>query len=363
MILYLVIGICFVTSVVFVHHNSSFYNRTIAKVVTTNIEGQTVVTDLHNNEDQIFTQTIEAVIENGQDKGKVIQLTNKYSLSGAYDQEYRVGNKLFVSVDQLANENGEVTGDILDVKRDSYVLLVGWLFIFTLLLVGKRRGFFSMISLAVNATLMYVALDVYVNHDINLLWICSLLVILFTVISLLLLNGLNEMTYAAITATLLGIFLSLFITYVVVKATSGSGLRYEEMQFLTRHYEAIFMAGLFIGSLGAVMDIAITISSSIFGLYEKNPTIRAKDLTKSGMAIGKDVMGTLTNILFFVYASGSIPSMILYLKNSSALGFTVSMNISLELARALAGGIGIVLTIPIAVYTSVFFVNRKRHRL
>ena len=108
------------------------------------------------------------------------------------------------------------------------------------------------------------------------------------------------------------------------------------------------------------MDIAITMSSSIFGLYEKNNDISVKALRTSGMEIGKDIMGTMTNILFFVYISGSIPMLILYLNNGSPLAFTFTMNLSLEVARALAGGIGIVLAIPISLYTSIFFVNRKR---
>ena len=221
-----------------------------------------------------------------------------------------------------------------------------------------------MISLVVNAALMSFALDIYVISSYkSLVFICSILVILFTVISLLLLNGVNEMTYASITSTLLGIFLTLGVMYAVVHFTNGNGLRYEGMQFLTRPYEIVFMAGLLIGSLGAVMDVSITISSSLFGLYEKNEKISLTVLRKSGMDIGRDVMGALTNILFFVYAAGSIPSMILYLKNASPLGFTLSMNLSLEIARALAGGIGIMLTIPIAVYTSIYFINQKRKRI
>ncbi|UOQ46410.1 YibE/F family protein [Halobacillus salinarum] len=364
LIIYTLIGLFIAGSVLFVNHNSSFYKRTVAQVVDTKVEDSNQVKDVHDNKDQVFKQSITAEIKNGKEKGKEVHLTNKYSSSGAYDQEYRVGNELFISIDNKSKEKGQLTGSITDVKRDKYVLLVGWIFILTLLIVGKKRGFFSMISLAVNVSLISIALDVYVNHsDTSLLWICSILVVLFTIISLLLLNGFNEMTYAAIAATLLGILLSLSITYGTIKLTDGSGLRYEEMQFLTRPYEVVFMAGLFIGSLGAVMDVAITIASSIFGLYEKNRNVSIKALRKSGMDIGKDVMGTLTNILFFVYVSGSIPSMILYLKNASALGFTLSMNLSLEFARALAGGIGIVLTIPIAVYTSVLFVNRKRNRL
>ncbi len=319
--------------------------------------------DIHNNKDHLFTQHITAEIKNGENKGKIVHLTNKYSTSGAYDQEYHVGNELFISIDTNSKGSTELSGSIKDVKRDKFVVYIAWIFIFILLIVGKKQGLFSIISLAVNAVLLSYALDVYLyDPETSLVLICSISVILFTVISLLLVNGFNEKTYAAIIATLLGTFVSLFITYLVLWLTSEKGLRYEEMQFLTRPYQMVFMAGVFIGSLGAVMDVAITMSSSIFGLYEQNNNISIKALKTSGLDIGKDIMGTMTNILFFAYISGSIPILILYLKNASPLGFTLSMNLSLELARALAGGIGIVLTIPIGLYTTIFFVNRKRAR-
>ncbi len=363
-ILYSIIGLCFVVSVFFVNHNDSFYESPIAEVIDTKLENTTKVVDMYQNEDRLFTQSIIAELKNGKEKGQLIHLTNKYSSSGAYDQEYHVGDELFVLIDTRNVENADVTGTIKDVKRDKYVLIIAWIFIFTLLIVGNKQGLFSIISLAVNAVLISYALDVYLNTShISLLVICSVSVILFTVISLLLVNGFNEKTYAAIVATLLGTFISLLITNLVMWLTSENGLRYEEMQFLTRPYKMVFMAGVFIGSLGAVMDVAITMSSSIFGLYEKNNNISVKALKTSGMEIGKDIMGTMTNILFFAYISGSIPMLILYFKNASALGFTLSMNLSLELARALTGGIGIVLTIPIGLYTSIFFINRKRTRL
>ncbi len=239
--------------------------------------------------------------------------------------------------------------------------MITWVFIFSLLFVGKWQGLFSLFSLVINAIILSIALDVYVNtSEKSLLIICSISVIIFTIISLILVSGRNEKTYAAIIATLLGTFLSLAITYFVLWVTSEKGLRYEELQFITRPYKLVFLAGLFLGSLGAVMDVAITMSSSIFGLYEKNNNISVKALITSGREIGKDIMGTMTNILLFAYISGTIPMLILYFKNASPLGFTLSMNLSLELARALAGGIGIVLTIPIGLYITIFFVNRKR---
>lgn len=363
-ILYSIIAVCFVGSMLFVQNNYSFYDRPIAEIIETTLEDSVQVVDMYNNHDQLFTQQIIAEIKNGQEKGQQIHITNEYSTSGAYDHAYRVGNELFVSIDEQTKESGDLTGSISDVKRDKYILMIMWVFIFVLLLIGKKQGFFSIVSLAVNALLLSFALDVYVNNStISLLWICGITVILFTVTSLLLVNGFNEKAYAAIVATLLGTFISLLIAYLVIWITEGNGLRYEEMNFLTRPYKMVFMAGLFVGSLGAVMDVAITMSSSIFGLYEKDNHISTKALKKSGLEIGKDIMGTMTNILFFAYISGSIPALILYIKNHTSLSFALSMNLSLELARALAGGIGIVLAIPIGLYTSIFFVNRKRHKL
>ncbi|KAF0818207.1 YibE/F family protein [Bacillus sp. ZZV12-4809] len=359
---YIILAICIAASVLFVQNNDSFYERTIAKVKEVQVVQSEKTTDIYDNEDRLYEQRITAEITNGKAKGQEILLTNQYSKSKAYDYEIQSGQKLFVSIKDEGADH--LSGDMLDLKRDHYILLTGWIFILILLFVGKKQGLFSIISLIINAVLLSYALDVYLkNPEISLLLIGSAAVILFTVTSLLLANGFNEKTYAAIIATLAATFLSLLITYLVIWLTGGKGLRYEELQFITRPYQMVFLAGLFIGSLGAVMDVAITMSSSLFSLYEKNNSIPVQALKRSGMEVGKDIMGTMTNILFFAYISGSLPMLILYIKNDSPLGFSLSMNLSLELARALAGGIGIVMTIPIGLYTAIYFINRKRAQI
>ncbi|AME06081.1 YibE/F family protein [Bacillus siamensis] len=358
---YVITALCCISSLIFVNYNASFYERPIAKVTKTALEHQSDVQDMHKNKDKIFNQTITAKLENGSQKGKLIHLSNQYSSSGANDQKYQPGDEVFVSIDKGKTSSKDISGSIIDKKRDKQLLLIAWIFIFTLLIVGKKQGFFSIISLMFNAVLLSYALDLYRKHpNIGLIFICGICILIFTVISLLLVSGFHEKTYAAIAATLAGTFVSLLITYLVMAATGEKGLRYEEMQYLTRPYHTVFMAGVFIGSLGAVMDVAITMTSSVFGLYEENKSISLQALKRSGMEIGKDIMGAMTNILFFAYISGSIPMMLLYLKNDSPIGFTLSMNISLEIARALAGGIGIVLTIPASLYASVFFIKRKK---
>lgn len=357
----LVLIVLFIGSLVFVHHNYAFYKSTIAEVVDVTIVSTTNVEDNFQNKDVLYTQQLIAKVKNGVEKGTLIHLTNDYSKSQAFDQKFEVGSEVFVSFDTQLQASQEQSGTITGVKRDKYLVLIAWVFIFVLLLVGKRQGLLSVLSLAFNAAILWFALDIYIQSaNQSLLWICGASVIVFTVVSLLLVNGRNEKTFSAIIATLIGTFTSLLITYIALVITGENGLRYEELQFISRPYKTVFLAGLIIGALGAVMDVAITMSSSIFGLYEKDPTISVKALTKSGLEIGKDIMGTMTNILFFAYVSGSIPILLLYFKNASTFGYTLSLNLSLELVRALAGGIGIVLTIPIGLYTAIFFVNRKK---
>ncbi|WP_208591849.1 YibE/F family protein [Gracilibacillus suaedae] len=350
------IAVCFISSIIFVNHNHEFYDRPIGKITNTVQTDKAETVDQHQNQDYMVTQEITAEVQNGSNKGKMIEITNEYFESQAVDQAFDTGDEVFVTIDESTS-----TGTIEDVKRDKYLILVAWIFIIILLAIGKKQGTLSVISLAVNAGILSLALDIYLqNSDLSLMVICGISIVLFTVISLLLVSGFNEKTYTAIVATLLGTLSSLLIAYFALFVTGEQGLRYEEMSFLSRNPQIVFMAGLLIGSLGAVMDIAITLSSSIFELYHKNNNIKLSIIKKAGLEIGKDIMGTTTNILFFAYVSGSIPMLLLYFKNESAFGFTLSTNLSMELARALAGGIGIVLTIPITIYTSIFFIKRKQ---
>lgn len=360
--MYVMLLISFIGSSYFINHNYGFYDQPIVKITEISIDETQQLTDIFGNEDALYTQQLEGEIKNGEHKGELIKLDNEYSISGANDHKYRVGNDLFVHIDGTTKDGPALSGTIDNVKRDKYILAITWIFIFVLLVIGKKQGFYSIVSLALNAVILSYALDIYIQtENASLLLIASISILLFTVTSLLLVNGFNEKTYAAIVSTVLGVFVALLLAYFAIWTSGGNGLNYEEMQFLSRPYEVIFMAGLFIGSLGAVMDVGITVSASIFSLYDKNPNISVEALKTSSIDIGKDIMGTMSNILFFVYISGSIPMLLLYLSNGASWPFALSINLSLEIARALVGGLGIVLTIPIGIYTSIFFVKRKRN--
>lgn len=356
-ILYIGLALLFAVSIIFVNHNEGFYKQTIAKVIKAELTGQKESVDQYRNKEVITDQKLTLQIINGKYKGRQLKLDNEYSVSGAYDDKYRTGDRVFLKLNDPVGQT--LTGTITGLKRDRYMVLMAWIFTVFIVLVGKKKGFFSVVSLALNILLFSFALDLYLK-GVNLLFICSLIAVVFTVFSLLLVSGNNEKTYAAIISTVIGTFLSLLISFFVLWITKEKGMRYEEMQYLTHPPYEIFMAEILVGSLGAIMDISITMSSSVYELYHNNADIPTKELLASGTQIGKDIMGTMINVLFFAYVSGAIPMILIYLKNGLAVFYTFSMNLSLELVRALTGSIGIVITIPIALYTSVFFIDRRR---
>ena len=118
------------------------------------------------------------------------------------------------------------------------------------------------------------------------------------------------------------------------------------------------MPELLIGSIGAVMDVAITISSAMSELIDKNSDISSKALNRSAREIGKDIMSTMSNVLFFTYLCAGLPVFVLAIRNGFTLRNYIASNFSLELSRFLAGSIGIVITIPISAFVSIKIMKR-----
>lgn len=151
----------------------------------------------------------------------------------------------------------------------------------------------------------------------------------------------------------------MLISLIVINTTKYSGIRLENIELLTRPYEGIFISEIILGGLGAIMDISISISSSLNEILEKNPKISQKQLIKSGFNIGKDIMSTMINVLFFTYICTSIPNLVILFRNGISLSILTREYISIEMTRALTGAIGITITIPIAIYTTILLYKRR----
>jgi uncharacterized membrane protein len=167
--------------------------------------------------------------------------------------------------------------------------------------------------------------------------------------------GFNRKAISAIIGTMAGVIFAGIISLVIGYYANLSGLDSSEAQMLlystetlNLDFKGILFASILLGTLGAVMDVCMSISSSITELKDNNPIMTVKQLFKSGMNIGKDVMGTMSNTLILAYAGTSMCMMLLFMVNNMILVDVVNMElISTEIVRAMAGTIGLIISIPI----------------
>ncbi len=345
-------------AVLFANNNESFYKGPIARIMSITETYTRQAGDIYGNSEQIRTQNIKAVIMNGAHRGEKITLSNNTSESQVFDTRYEIKDEVFISYREDAQKNIMSAG-ILDLKRDKQLVYVITMFVFLIVLIGKKKGLRSLASVSVNIIISWALIDLYVKRY-NVILITAVACLMFILISILLVNGINNKSFAAICGTIAGTLLSLLLTLAVILATDGKGIYYDEMDFLAYDATKLFIVEVVIGTLGGIIDIAITISSAVNEIYVKNPDIEVKTLVSSGREIGKDIMGTMANVLVFAYISGSIPMIILWLKNGYSTFNIINYNLSLEVTRALTGSIGIVISIPITIYISVFLLTYKR---
>jgi len=139
------------------------------------------------------------------------------------------------------------------------------------------------------------------------------------------------------------------------------------LAFIPQHrkidYQGLLFAGMMIGAMGAVMDVAMSVSSSMWEIISIDPGISGKRLVKSGMNIGRDIIGSMSNTLILAYVSTSIPVLLLFIIFSN--GFTEIINLEFlaaEILRAVSGSIGLICTIPITVNLVNLFFKKTEAR-
>lgn len=341
----LIILILSIIILIFTNNNDFLYSSTIIKI--TNVE--TVEKDISQNslgfKEKHYTKKIQGIITNGNKKGSKKEIEYEETYSSVVTDKYRVGDKVILD------------GTDINLKRDFYLVLMAVIFINLIYLVGSYKGLLSVLSVILNMIVFYVGLFLYFK-GINLLFLCVIEMIIFSILSLILASGLNKKTLSAIISVVTSIIIMLILLFIVVNITNYKGINFNELSFLTVPLEDIIIPELLIGSIGAIMDVAITICSSMSELIDKNSKISNKNLNKSAKEIGKDIMSTMSNVLFFTYFCAGLPVFVLAFRNGFSMYNYISTNFSLELSRFLIGSIGIIVTIPISAFISIKLMKR-----
>lgn len=346
LIIFFVILIVGILSVIFVYNDDFLYKKQIMKITSIKTIKEDSSTNTLGLNEKYYTKEIVGINTNLKNKGKKITVKYEETYSSVVTEKYRIGDKVFVGSNTIDN-----------LKRDNYVVIMIFSFVLSIYLVGKLRGLLAILSVTLNTFVFYYGLEFYFN-GMNLLLLCMLESIIFTIFSLLIAGGKNKKTFSAIISTFVSTLILLIMTLLVVSITKYSGISFNGMSYLTVPVEDVFIAELMLGGLGAIMDVSITMSSSIAELVEKDNSIKRKSLVNSGREIGKDIMGTMINVLFFTYLCSGLPIFVLALRNGFTLTNYVTTNFTLETTRFLVGSIGIVLAIPIALFISIKLLKR-----
>ena len=148
-----------------------------------------------------------------------------------------------------------------------------------------------------------------------MLVVCRFMTVLFAVIPLVILNGFHKKTWAAVLSTLSVLALIMGIFDLTVRYTGG--LDYSSMEYLGSMDDPgeLFRAEIMLAGLGAIMDVTVTISSALGEITRKNPSFSVRALIRSGREIGYDIMGTMMNVLLFVFACSQIPTFLIRMNN------------------------------------------------
>lgn len=330
---------------VFVYNDDFLYSKQILKITKIETIGEDVSENYLGIKEKYYTKKITGIITNGKNKGTKKEVMYEETYSSVVTDKHKVNDKLILD------------GSDIDLKRDFYLTLMILVFINLIYLVGSYKGLLSILSLILNMSVFYIGLFLYFK-GINLLFLTVIEMIIFSITSLFLASGINKKTISAIISVVISTLVMLILLLIVVKVTNYKGINFNEISFLTVPLDDIIIPELLIGSVGAIMDIAITISSSIAELIEKNNTISTKNLNKSAKEIGKNIMSTMTNVLFFTYLCAELPIFVLAIRNGFSMQNYISSNITLEISRFLVGSIGIVMTIPLSAFISIKLMKR-----
>lgn len=335
------------------------YHDPLGKITKIETSNKQDTIDEHQNKDVLTTQKIELIVLSSQYKGKKLTLSNTFSQSKIKDQDYKKGELVFLSI----KDSNMSQTTILDTKRDTGLAIMMFCFVLLLILIGRKNGVTSLLGLIINTGLFYCLLIIYEQiSSQSLVWLCLLFFPIIVSSTLIISNGWNQKTKIAILATICSTLVTFIVGVGVITLLKHKGLRYEEMELITRPQHVLFISSLLIGTMGATMDISITLSTAMNEIGQRHKQLPPQALYQSGIQVGSDVIGPMINIMFFSYLSGSIPLILIFLRNDMSFNYTFPISLSLEVTRALIGSIGIILTIPITSFiASIFLTRRNEH--
>ena len=330
-----------------------------AKVVA--ITGGAYQGDQDMEDVPVGKQELTAELISGDYKGQRFSLTN--NLSYLYGTVLKEGDTITVA---FSLTDGKVENVVLqDYDRTVPLAVIVLLFLLVTILVGGKVGAKSLLGLGLTILCVFVILIPLLLDGWPTLPTVLALCAFVTVITFVVLGGVNRKTVCAILGTIMGVALAMafgkfacwllridgYKMYVAVPTVEPLlQLRQTQDPAHALRLADLLVGGILLAALGAVNDVAMSISSAMNELIAVNPSLTRRQLFKSGMNIGRDMVGTMTNTLILALVGGSFAMIIYYTSMEPSWVQLMSTTfLSVEMVQALASSIGVILAVPFSV--------------
>ena len=309
-------------------------------------------------------QSCALIVEDGILKGKEITGVNFLSGSLEKDKIYEVGDKALVTISYDGETiSSAVMSDHYRLDKEFILLAI---FAILLIVVAGKNGFLAIFSFVITILSIWKILVPSYLNGYSPVWVGIAITVLLTVIIIFFVYGFDRRTITATGGALLGIlstcilgmiFTDLFKINGAVMPDSES-LLYSGYQNLD--LTAIFMSSIFIGASGAMMDLAVDITSAVYEVVEKKPDISWKEAAKSGMNVGRAAMGTMTTTLLLAYSGGYVTLLMVFMAQGTPIDHILNYKyVSAEVLDTVVGSFGLVTVAPFTAMVAGFLLTHR----
>lgn len=301
------------------------------------------------------TQTLSVKLLDGVRSGEIVTFENDYIQLDAGDTFY---------LNYMVTVNGEEFYSVREVDRRVPLAGIFLLFVLAILILAGKQGLRSLLSLAGSLlVIMYVLVPGLVQGYSPIpISIAVASAILFFAIFFT--HGFNRLSVVAFSGTILAVALTGLLAYFSIHITNLTGFASDESIYLnlntggTLDFVGLLLAGIIIGALGVLDDIAITQVAVVRELYETSVRVTRWSVYRKAMRIGREHVSALVNTLVLAYTGAALPLLLLFsLSESSTTSIINTEVFATEIVRSLIGSIGVVCTVPIVTFLAVMFLR------
>ena len=293
-----------------------------------------------------------------------MSLTN--NMSALFNVDVEKGDQIIVRI--MTDEDGNYYASLFNYDRGIVLGVFVLIFFILLAVLGGKKGLGALLGLLFTLASIWFVLIPCLIRGIPAIAATVGIVAVTAAGALVLLNGLSQKTLCSVLGCVIGVVVAGGIAALVGNITPMNGFNMPEAENLLLYgadkgmkISGLLVCGVLISALGAVMDVALGIASSIWELHEQNPSLPGRDLFRSGMHIGRDAMGTMANTLILAFAGSSLNMLILV--QTYNIPFIQLINtdyICIEIIQSVAGALGILLTVPIVAFISARLMARGK---